>query len=154
MSQTIGNGVADESIYGEWSRAAHNERREAGDIQQVDLITRRSELRAGRRHPDELYCTETVGKVHGKHRHQQHSRHRQTNNRHEGAQNYCKATDQFGDYSELRHEMWMRNAHRLENGSERAHSSGQLGEPVFHEAVSNDQPDWNWSPSSKRKSAR
>jgi hypothetical protein len=32
MSQTIRNGVADESIYGEWSRATNNERREAGDI--------------------------------------------------------------------------------------------------------------------------
>jgi hypothetical protein len=36
-------GVADESIYGEWSRAAENEGCEAGDIQQIDLITRRSD---------------------------------------------------------------------------------------------------------------
>jgi hypothetical protein len=33
---------ADESIYGEWSRTAHNEGCEAGNIQQVDLITRRA----------------------------------------------------------------------------------------------------------------
>src|SRR5215469_1259930 len=154
VPQLVGNDVGDESVYGEWSRAAHNERREAGGIQQIDLITRRSELRAGRRHADELYCAETVGKVHGKHRHQQHCRHRQTNNGHEGAQNYCKATEQLGENSELRHEMWMRNAHRLENGSESAHSSGQLCEPVFYEAVPNDQPDWNGSPSGKWKSAR
>jgi hypothetical protein len=48
-------GVADESIYGEWSRAAENEGCEAGDIQQIDLITRRSELRARRRHAYQLY---------------------------------------------------------------------------------------------------
>jgi hypothetical protein len=55
MVQAVGNGVADEPIYGEWSRAAQNEGREAGDVQQVDLITRWSELCARRRHADKLY---------------------------------------------------------------------------------------------------
>jgi len=69
-------------IYGEWSGAAHHQGCEARDIEQVDLKARRSELRAGRRHADELYRAETVGEVHGKHRHQQRSHHRQTNNGH------------------------------------------------------------------------
>jgi hypothetical protein len=46
MGNVDGNGVADESIHGEWSGAIHNEGREARDIQQVNLITHRSELRA------------------------------------------------------------------------------------------------------------
>jgi hypothetical protein len=34
----VGNGVADESIYGEWSGANHNESCEASEIKQVDLV--------------------------------------------------------------------------------------------------------------------
>src|SRR5215469_2911615 len=70
MPQVVGKGVPDEAIYGESSRSAHYEGREAGDIQQVDLITRRSEFRACRGHGDELYGTETIRKVYRKHGHQ------------------------------------------------------------------------------------
>jgi hypothetical protein len=36
--QMVGNGVADESIYGEWSGANHNESCEASEIKQFDLV--------------------------------------------------------------------------------------------------------------------
>jgi hypothetical protein len=55
MLQAVGNGVADETIYGEWSGASQNQGREASDVQQVDLVTHRSELRARRRHGKKLY---------------------------------------------------------------------------------------------------
>ena len=55
MLQIVGKGVADESIYSEWSRSANYEGREASYIQQCDLITWRSEFRARRGNGEELY---------------------------------------------------------------------------------------------------
>jgi len=40
MPEVLGKGVADESIYGEWSRATHHASGEAGYIQPVDLVSR------------------------------------------------------------------------------------------------------------------
>jgi hypothetical protein len=54
MRQLLGDGVADESIYGEWSGAAHHEGREAGYIQQIDLITWWPKLRTSRGYGEEL----------------------------------------------------------------------------------------------------
>ena len=40
MPEVLGKGVADESIYGEWSGATHHASGEAGYIQPVDLVSR------------------------------------------------------------------------------------------------------------------
>src|SRR5215470_2255419 len=62
--------LADETINREWAGPANNEGCEAGDIEQVDLITYRSELRARRRHREELDRAEPIRQVHFKHGHQ------------------------------------------------------------------------------------
>src|SRR5215469_779446 len=62
--------LADETINREWAGPANNERCEAGDIEQVDLITYRSEFRARRRHREELDRAEPIRQVHFKHGHQ------------------------------------------------------------------------------------
>src|SRR5215470_16952181 len=62
--------LADETINREWAGPANNEGCEAGDIEQVDLITYRSEFRARRRHREELDRAEPIRQVHFKHGHQ------------------------------------------------------------------------------------
>jgi predicted TIM-barrel fold metal-dependent hydrolase len=56
-----------ESIDGEWPRAADNEGYEAGEIEQDDLVAHRSELRSRRGHREELDRAETIRQVHFKH---------------------------------------------------------------------------------------
>src|SRR5262249_17343655 len=62
--------LTDETINREWAGPANNEGCEAGDIDQVDLITYRSEFRARRRHREELDRAEPIRQVHFKHGHQ------------------------------------------------------------------------------------
>src|SRR5215469_12187266 len=62
--------LADETIKREWAGPANNEGCEAGYIEQVDLITYRSEFRARRRHREELDRAEPIRQVHFKHGHQ------------------------------------------------------------------------------------
>ena len=55
MPEAARNGIADESIYGEWSGAAHHQGGEAGYIEQVYLITWWPKLRASRGYGEKLY---------------------------------------------------------------------------------------------------
>src|SRR6516162_712975 len=50
--------------------------------------------------------------------------------------------------------MRIRDSHRLENSGERIGTPGQLGVPMLHETVPNDQAQRNRSPASNRKSIR
>src|SRR5258706_2795992 len=49
----------------------------------------------------------------------------------------------------------MRGGHAkgLQNCGERMKARGKLGEAMLHEAVTDDQAQWNWSPASDRRSA-
>src|SRR5258706_16352562 len=49
----------------------------------------------------------------------------------------------------------MRGGHAkgLQNCGERIEAPGQLGEAMLHEAVTDDQAQWNWSPAGDRRSA-
>src|SRR6266404_4545100 len=78
--------LSEEAIYCQRSRTAQDQRREAGEVQEVTFIARRSKLRAGSSHGHELDRTESVGQMHSKNSHQQKRGHRQTDNGHKGAQ--------------------------------------------------------------------
>src|SRR5215469_15006084 len=69
-AETRFKALTDETINREWAGSANNEGCEAGDIEQVDLITYRSEFRARRRHREELDRAEPIRQVHFKHGHQ------------------------------------------------------------------------------------
>src|SRR5438132_14342351 len=68
--------LSDQAIYGQWSRTTQNKGCETGEIQEVNFIARRAELRAGRGHRVELDRTESVGQMHSEHGYQKHRSHR------------------------------------------------------------------------------
>ena len=80
---------SEEAIHCQRARTAQDQRREAGKIEEVTFISRRSKLRVSSSHAKELDRTETVGQMHSKNRHQQEHGQRQTDDGHEGAQKYC-----------------------------------------------------------------
>src|SRR4029453_6343386 len=144
--------LSDQSIYGQGSRTPQHKGGEAGEVQEVSFIARRPELCACSSHGHELDRTEPVGQMHSKNSHQQKRGHRQTDQGHEGAQKYCQAAEQLGQYGDPHHEVWRWHGKRVQDRGECLRALRQLGETVLYETNANDQAQRNRGPASDRKS--
>jgi isocitrate dehydrogenase len=78
----------DELVNCEGPRANQNENGEAGEIQEICFIARRSELRAGGRHRQKLDRTEAIRQVHSEYGDQDDNGHRNAGQHDEGAQDH------------------------------------------------------------------
>jgi len=66
--------------------------------------------------------------------------HRQTNKGEESSEQDGKAADELGQDGKPCHEVRRRDAQRMQDGGEVFGPLGQLGEPVLHKTITNNQP--------------
>jgi len=136
----------DEPIYGEWSGAAQHERRQACEIQQVDLITGFTELRSVRGHALQFDCAETVREMHGKHRGKQGHGHWYADERHKSADQDGESTDELSQDRGPAGELSCGNVQGSQYADKMLGTPHQLGVAMRHEAKAHDQPQRNCCP--------
>ena len=131
------------------SRPAEHDRRERGQVEKVDLVAGRTELRPGGRHLAKLDRTKAVGQVHGNRRHQQDRRQRHADEGNPGADEDGKSTNELAGNRQPRHRVRPGNSERAKGRGESVRSVHDLRIAVRDKTVTDDQSQRQNGPTSE-----
>ena len=128
------------AVYRQRPRTTDDKGRKASEIEQVTLVSRRSELGSAGGHAHQLDRAESKGQMDSEDRHEENRSRRQTCEWDESPEQHCETADEFGQNGEPCQEMRRGHAHRMQDGGEGLRSPGHFREAMLHEAIANNQP--------------
>src|SRR5215472_155286 len=125
-----------------WTGAFENKGSQAGEIEQDDLVSDRTELRPALADLHEPHGEETVRQMYREQGSQQYDRHRQAYDRYEGTDQHAESADQFDQGRQPGEQRWHGYAERVENDCKSLWPARQFREAVRHKSVTDDQAKW------------
>ena len=128
-------------IYRKWTGSFENKGRQAGEIEQNDLVSDRTELRPALADLRELHGEETIRQMYREQGSQQYDCHRQAYDRYESTNQDAESANQFDQGCQPGEQRRHRYAERMENDCKGLWPARQFCEAVRHKSVTDDQTE-------------
>ena len=120
--------------------AAEAKREQSGEIEQVGLVARLSEMRARSVVGDELDRAEAVREMDGENRNEQDDDHGQGGKRHKSPEEDEQPADQLDENCRPAENEWEWHADRVQDANEDVGAAGKLGVTMGQKSEAGDKP--------------